>query len=89
MNPSQLLIGNWDWTLLLFTVAAFALAMSAMSVGVLFSGRCLRGSCGGPKVFGPNGEPLTCATCPRRREAEGPLPTTGPRADGRRRIPPA
>ena len=39
-----------------------------MAVGVVFSGRCLRGSCGGPEVFGPDGESLSCAACPRRKE---------------------
>lgn len=68
--------------ILLFTLTAFAVAMLIMSVGVLFSGRCLRGSCGGPDVLGPDGEPLSCATCPRRKErgeaaaaeADGSLP---------------
>lgn len=58
--------------ILLFTLAVFAVAMLIMSVGVVFSGRCLRGSCGGPDVLGPDGEPLACATCPRRKEREGP-----------------
>lgn len=54
--------------ILLITLAVFALAMLVMSVGVVFSGRCLRGSCGGPDVLGPDGEPLSCATCPHREE---------------------
>jgi len=56
--------------ILLFTLTAFAVAMLIMAVGVIFSGRCLRGSCGGPDVWGPDGEPLSCATCPRRKERE-------------------
>ena len=63
--------------ILLFTLTVFAAAMLIMSVGVIFSGRCLRGSCGGPDVLGPDGEPLSCATCPRRKErdeADGSLP---------------
>jgi len=55
----------------LITLVAYALVMLAMSVGVLFSGRCLRGSCGGPDIVGPDGESLLCATCPKRREAPG------------------
>ena len=55
---------------LLLTLGVFALAMLIMAVGVIFSGRCLRGSCGGPEVLGPDGEPLTCATCPRRKQNE-------------------
>lgn len=51
-------------TTLLLTVAVFALAMAGMAVGVLFSNRCLRGSCGGAAVIGPDGEPIDCAVCP-------------------------
>ena len=40
--------------------------MAMMAVGVVFSGRCLRGSCGGAITYGPDGEPLTCATCPNK-----------------------
>ncbi len=53
-------------TVLLITLAVFALVMLVMSVGVLLSGRCLRGSCGGPAVLDGDGEPITCATCPNR-----------------------
>ena len=53
-------------TLLLLTIAVLALIMLVMSVGVMFSGRCLRGSCGGPAVLDASGEPVTCATCPNR-----------------------
>lgn len=56
--------------LVLISVVVVAAAMLAMSVGVLFSNRCLRGSCGGPDVVGPDGESLTCATCPNRETAE-------------------
>jgi len=56
--------------LLLITLAAFALIMLVMSVGVIFSGRCLRGSCGGPSVLTADGEPLTCATCPNRKRLQ-------------------
>ena len=70
--------------LVLISVVVVAAAMLAMSVGVLFSNRCLRGSCGGPDVLGPDGESLNCATCPNReeepaeeRETEAPLVTLG------------
>lgn len=56
--------------IVLLAVVAIALVMLAMSVGVLLSGRCLRGSCGGPAVLGGDGEPLSCAACPNRRAAE-------------------
>jgi len=67
--------------ILILTLIFFALVMLIMSVGVIMSGRCLRGSCGGPDVLDASGESLTCATCPnrKRREAESrresPLPT--------------
>ena len=38
------------------------------TVGVILRRPCLRGSCGGPEVLGPDGEPLTCATCPNRKK---------------------
>ena len=57
--------------LVLISVVVVAFAMLAMSVGVLFSNRCLRGSCGGPEVLGPDGESLNCATCPNRETSEG------------------
>jgi len=53
-------------TLLLLTLGSFGLIMLAMSVGVILSGRCLRGSCGGAAVLDASGEPVTCATCPNR-----------------------
>ena len=57
--------------LFVLSVVVIAIAMLGMAVGVLLSNRCLRGSCGGPDVLGPNGESLACATCPNRdRSAE-------------------
>lgn len=54
---------------LLFLVAAIMGAvMAIMAVGVIFGNRCLRGSCGGPEILGPDGESLLCATCPHRKE---------------------
>lgn len=58
------------WTLLILTLIVFALVMAAMAVGVILSGRCLRGSCGGPEVLDAQGESLSCAACPRRKERE-------------------
>jgi hypothetical protein len=52
--------------LILLSLAVVALAMLAMAVGTIFSNRCLRGSCGGPEVLGPDGDPLNCETCPLR-----------------------
>ena len=42
--------------------------MAIMAVGLIFGNRCLRGSCGGPDVLRPDGESLSCATCPHRKE---------------------
>lgn len=58
--------------IILVTVVAFALVMLAMAVGVMFSGKCLRGSCGGPDIVGADGESLLCATCPNK-PAEDPV----------------
>ena len=58
--------------LFLLSVAVIAAAMLVMAVGVLFNYPCLRGSCGGPDVAGPDGESLRCAACPRRKSAGGP-----------------
>lgn len=55
-------------------IVLIALVMLLMSVGVIFSGRCLRGSCGGPDLIGPDGESLLCATCPKRKEVGEPQP---------------
>jgi hypothetical protein len=57
-------------TLVLLTVAVMALVMAGMAVGVLFSNRCLRGSCGGPEVLGPDGQSLACDTCPLREKPQ-------------------
>lgn len=56
-------------TLVLVTVTVMALAMAGMAVGVIFSNKCLRGSCGGPEILGPDGESLSCDTCPLKEKA--------------------
>ena len=52
--------------LILLSTIAVALVMLIMAVGVIFSNRCLRGSCGGGAVLGFDGEPLACDACPLR-----------------------
>jgi len=52
---------------LLVVIAVIGVALAAMSVGVMFKRPCLRGSCGGAALRGPDGESLSCANCPRRR----------------------
>lgn len=51
---------------LFMTLAIFLFVMLIMAVGVLFKRPCLRGSCGGPEVLGPDGQSVTCATCPNK-----------------------
>jgi hypothetical protein len=53
-----------------FVLAAVLIGMAvlAMAVGVLFKRPCLRGSCGGPAVIGPDGEKLSCSDCPNRHK---------------------
>lgn len=51
-----------------FVLAAvlIGVAVLAMAVGVLFKRPCLRGSCGGPAVIGPDGEKISCSGCPNK-----------------------
>jgi hypothetical protein len=53
----------------LLALAAIGIAIAAMAVGVIFKRPCLRGSCGGAAVLGPDGKKLSCATCPNRKRA--------------------
>lgn len=53
-------------TLFVLVLAIMGIAMFAMAIGVILKRPCLRGSCGGPEMLGPDGESLTCATCPNR-----------------------
>jgi hypothetical protein len=59
------------WPVFLLTLLALGIAVLAMAIGVIFRRPCLRGSCGGPEVLGPQGEKLSCATCPNRRNKPG------------------
>jgi hypothetical protein len=54
----------------LITLAAFGLAVAGMAVGVIFSGRCLHGSCGGPALRTRDGLSLRCMVCPNRRRRD-------------------
>jgi len=47
----------------LLVAGAFGFIMLVMAVGVIFSNRPLRGSCGGPTVLDPDGIPMTCPDC--------------------------
>ena len=50
--------------LLIITVLVFGVVMLAMAVGLIFTGRCIRGHCGDEPLYGPDGELLNCDTCP-------------------------
>jgi hypothetical protein len=54
------------WIVFFVTAVLIGIAVLAMAIGVIFRRRCLRGSCGGEAVRGPDGEPLSCGNCPRR-----------------------
>lgn len=51
----------------LLTMSIFGLAMTGMAIGVIFSDRVLKGSCGGVEHQGPNGESLTCGGCAKQQ----------------------
>ncbi len=59
------------------TAAVIALGMLAMAVGVIGSGRCLHGSCGGPEARDAGGESLSCASCPNRERHRSITAATG------------
>ena len=60
-----------DATLVAVFVVTFlfiAMAVGAMALGSRMTGRCLRGSCGGPAVLGPDGKDIgACEGCPNRK----------------------
>ena len=50
------------------TILAIGILMAAMAVGVIFSRKSLRGSCGGADVVDCDGESLACGSCPNKAE---------------------
>ena len=49
-------------------VVMIAIAIGGMTAGSKLTGRCLRGSCGGPAVLGSDGKEIeSCASCPNRK----------------------
>ena len=60
---------DWQALALIFVLVliGIGLTVAAMAIGVIFKRPCLRGSCGGAAVLGPDGQKLSCATCPNRR----------------------
>ena len=53
----------------LVVLVMFGAAIAAMAIGQSLCGRCMRGSCGGPGVVGPDGESLSCRDCPNRKDS--------------------
>lgn len=53
-------------------LALVGLAVLAMAVGAIFRRPCLRGSCGGAPVKGPDGRKLSCDDCPNRKREAAP-----------------
>jgi hypothetical protein len=58
----------------LLALAIICVTLLAMAVGVMFKRPCLRGSCGGSPPLGPDGQALSCATCPNRKRRAAPDP---------------
>ena len=56
----------------LLALAAIGIAVAAMAIGVMFKRSCLRGSCGGAPMLGPDGTKLSCETCPNRARSTKP-----------------
>ena len=48
------------------TILAIGMLMTAMAIGVIFSRKSLRGSCGGADVVDCDGESLACGACPNK-----------------------
>ena len=61
---------SWSTLGVVFVLALVLIggAVAAMAIGVMFKRPCLRGSCGGPAVRGPDGEKLSCSDCPNRNK---------------------
>ncbi|MFT6142499.1 MAG: hypothetical protein ACJAZO_000163 [Myxococcota bacterium] len=52
----------------IIAVGMFASFFAAMSIGVMVSGRSLKGSCGGDTVMDASGNPLSCGACPKKEQ---------------------
>jgi len=59
------------WLVFAIAVVLLGLGVAGMAIGVMFRRPCLRGSCGGPAVLKPDGEKISCGTCPNRRSGAG------------------
>lgn len=61
--------GATFWLVLLAAIVLIGLGIAGMALGAMTTGRCLRGSCGGPEVRLADGQKISCATCPNRKNA--------------------
>ena len=50
------------------TIGLVAVAMLGLSIGLILTGRCIKGSCGGDTRHGADGQPQQCPTCPNRKK---------------------
>lgn len=67
--------------LVLISAVVLGTVMVLMAVGVIFSNRRLRGSCGGPAVVDGDGEPITCGNCGCQVAEELDSPAAEPRLE--------
>ncbi len=51
----------------LLSIVVIVIAMAGMAVGVIFSDRSLRGSCGGGEIRSADGELISCGTCVKKQ----------------------
>ena len=56
--------------LFIIVTAVFAIVIFIMSIGALFAGKCIKGSCGGEAIRDNDDELLNCETCPVRQRGE-------------------
>ena len=59
------------WLVFAIAVVLLGLGVAGMAIGVMFRRPCLRGSCGGPAMLGPDGQKISCDACPNRRSGAG------------------
>jgi hypothetical protein len=61
---------NWVEFATVFALAVVLISATviAMAIGVIARRPCLRGSCGGPAVVGPDGQKISCSDCPNRHQ---------------------
>lgn len=55
-------------TLFFLAFSIFAVSFFLLSIGYIVARKKIKGSCGGIAVYGPDGEKLSCAGCPNKKE---------------------